>query len=93
MENPTFVMMPNSALKQILSDLAYLKSKVEDSNKIESEILNVKEAAILIKSTPGSIYVMASKGTIPCIRRNGKLYFKRSELLTWIESGTTSIKK
>jgi hypothetical protein len=34
-----------------------------------------------------SIYRFTSEGRIPHIKKNGKLYFKTSDLIQWIESG------
>lgn len=39
-----------------------------------------KAAATFIGESPRTVYHMAEKGLLPCIRKGRKLYFRKSEL-------------
>ena len=53
----------------------------------EKEILNADEAAELLNLAKQTIYSLTSKRTIPHFKKQKLIYFKRSELLKWIEDG------
>lgn len=67
-----------------------LKSRttsVEVKTEEADEILSVDEAAKLLKIAKQTLYQMTSKNGIPFYKKNKLLYFRRSQLLHWIESG------
>lgn len=51
------------------------------------ELLNVDEAAQLVKLKPSTLYSHTSKRRIPHIKRGGRLYFLREDLLAWLLEG------
>jgi excisionase family DNA binding protein len=51
------------------------------------QFLNVKEAAKLLHLAIKSVYTLVAKRKIPFMKREQKLYFKKSELSQWIEDG------
>ena len=53
----------------------------------QTEFLGIREAAKLLNLSVPSVYTMVHKRQIPFYKRRQKLYFKRSELLEWIEAG------
>lgn len=53
----------------------------------EKEILNVEEAASVLNLAKQSVYSLTSKRDIPFFKRGKKLYFKRADLLKWIDEG------
>jgi len=60
----------------------------EQRPKPDKELLNIKEAAELLKLSPGTVYKMVSAKELPYSKpRNGRLYFKRSELMALVSSG------
>ncbi len=62
-------------------------SQVLNHKSNSEEILNLDEAADLLDLSKNTIYQKTSKNRIPFFKRGRKLYFKRSELLKWIEAG------
>lgn len=62
------------------------------NEKSEQELLSIDEAAKLIKLTKPTIYGLVHKNKIPYSKKGKRLYFKRSELLEWIESGKRTSK-
>jgi len=51
------------------------------------EILDVPQAAELLRVKTSTIYSYVFHRKIPYLKREGKLLFNRSELLEWIQSG------
>lgn len=51
----------------------------------EKEILNIVEACRLLNLARPTMYTLTSKARIPHFKRGKKLYFRRSELVEWIE--------
>lgn len=47
-------------------------------------VLNIEEAAMLTGYKVKGIYEMTSQRRIPHYKKNGKLYFKKSELEEWM---------
>lgn len=52
--------------------------------KMEEQFLNTKEAAAFLQISVGKIYQLTMKKTIPFYKPGGKLYFKKSELIEYI---------
>lgn len=48
------------------------------------ETLTVEEAAMLIGYTVKGIYQLTSEKRIPHYKKNGRLYFRKSELEAWL---------
>lgn len=53
----------------------------------ESSYLSVSEASKLLNLAKQTIYGLTSKRMIPVLKRGKKLYFKKSDLLAWLEAG------
>ena len=51
------------------------------------EILGVEGAADFLGLKRSAVYQKTHAGTIPYFKKGKKLYFRRSELLDWLESG------
>ena len=72
-------------LKQALSEiigegLTQAKSNIPD-------ILDVKQAADFLRLKITTLYEKTSEKTIPHFKKGNKLYFKRDELLAWVQEG------
>lgn len=53
----------------------------------EERLLNVREAARFLGDAVATLYGRTSKNEIPFYKRGKQVYFKKSELLAWIEEG------
>lgn len=51
------------------------------------ELLTIEEASIFLNLAKPTIYSLTSRRELPFFKTGKKLYFKRSELLSWIEKG------
>lgn len=68
------------------------KTTVVES-KEQDDILTFEEMCSLLNIAKPTGYTKTSKGEIPHFKRGGKLYFKKSELITWIEEGRKKTSK
>jgi excisionase family DNA binding protein len=59
----------------------------QERNK--SRLLDVRAAAEYIGRTPSAVRHLIARGTIPCIRRDGRVQFDRHDLDNWLEMGKT----
>ena len=85
MENPFEVILER--LDRIESLLEKLQSdKITLENK-EEKFLGPQEAADFLGDALATLYGRTSKNEIPFYKRGKKLYFKKSELIEWIEAG------
>jgi hypothetical protein len=57
--------------------------------KNKSRLLDVSAAAAHIGRTPSALRHLIAKGTIPCIRRDGRVQLDRQDLDHWLELGKT----
>jgi len=74
-------------LMSILSELKELKETVRMSTILNKEVLDINEAAVLTGYKVSYLHKLSSAGTdlpIYSSSGNGKLYFKRLELLEWM---------
>jgi hypothetical protein len=49
------------------------------------------KAAEFLSVTPNSLRLMVHKKQINHIKKNGKLFFRRSDLIEWFESGSVAV--
>ena len=60
------------------------------SNPIKEELLTIKQAAEMLSISVPTVYGYFHFRQIPCMKRRGRLYFSKSELLAWVQSGKRS---
>lgn len=83
------------ALPQIVAELNQkvnsLFSTLKETQKVkpnEPEIpIKIDEASKLTGLAKITLHIKCSKGLIPHYKKSGRLYFYKSELLAWINSG------
>jgi excisionase family DNA binding protein len=88
---------PFDILKQDLcAELAQIKILVltltnllqaQSQQEVEHELIGIKEASRILNLAVPTIYGLVSRRELISYKRARKLYFKRSELLQWIQSG------
>lgn len=57
----------------------------EEIRKAHSEYMTIQEAAAFTKFSTSSLYNYVSTRRIPHLKRDGKVLFKRSALISWLE--------
>ncbi len=65
--------------QQLKEILAYIQQK--EVQKDEDELMNIKQAAKYLDSTPGTLY---QNKTVPRFKKMGKVYFLKSQLKDWV---------
>lgn len=60
------------------------------SDPIKDELLTISAAAEMLSVSVPTVYGYVHQRVIPCMKRRGRLYFSRSGLLAWIQSGKRS---
>lgn len=89
MEIPSFtqtqldVIEIKKGYKEILNKLDQRPIFVTDDNDLQ----NIDETADFTGYTKKTIYGYCQKNTIPHYKKNGRLFFFKSEIIEWIQSG------
>ena len=68
---------------QQFRELFFQTPKIEKTRQ-ESSIIDVDTCAEITGYSKSAIYARTSKGLIPCFRRDGKLLFRKDEILNWL---------
>ena len=89
---PSFDRMPFeiAALREdvrVLTELTRQVLSEREQSAYLPEILCSEDAARMLGLSKLTIYDMTSKKSLPHIKKGGKLYFERAELLAWVRSG------
>jgi excisionase family DNA binding protein len=58
-------------------------------DKDKCRLLDVSAAAAYIGRTPSALRHLIAKGTIPSVRRDGRVQLDRADLDNWLEMGKT----
>jgi hypothetical protein len=91
---------PFEVLKQDLStELAEIKIqlhtltnllRLQSSPRDEQDLIGIKEASGIVNLAIPTIYGLVARRELISYKRARKLYFKKSELVQWIQSGKRS---
>lgn len=74
-------------LKQVVREVLHEFFDSRTSVLSETELIDVKQASIILNLARATVYEKTSLKLIPHYKKGKKLLFKRSELFEWIESG------
>ena len=73
-------------MESVKNELKELIEKTEPKRTGAELPIDIKRAGELLNLAEQTIYGKTSKGTIPHIKKGGKIYFYESQLLHWLES-------
>ncbi|MCC4212254.1 helix-turn-helix domain-containing protein [Leeuwenhoekiella parthenopeia] len=72
----------------LLLEIENLKKTIEKSTCLNKEYLTLEEAAFFLGISKSALYKKKAMGDINFYQPGGKMiYFKKSELIQWIEKG------
>jgi excisionase family DNA binding protein len=72
-------------MDEIIERLENLQRLIKSQGIYSKEVLNFNEACLYLELSQSHLYKLTSAGSIPHYKPNGKkLYFKRSELESWL---------
>lgn len=87
--NPTFDTLPE-AVGLLMREVNSIKLLLEQQNfsKVDNEKpLTVSEACAFLNLAQPTIYSLHSRNEIPAMRKNGRLYFFKQDLVDYLKSG------
>ena len=70
--------------QEILSGISI---KEGEAPATTGDIMNVDEAAAYLKMAKQTVYCMVSKRLLPYFKRGKRVFFRKEELLSWLEKG------
>ncbi|WP_419211126.1 helix-turn-helix transcriptional regulator [Maribacter sp. X9] len=82
-------MLSGKGIKFLAKEIAKHLNEVSNPqiHNTEDIFLNIEETADLIHLSRYTIYSLVNKNTIPYHKRGRRLYFLKSEILTWLKNG------
>ena len=92
---PQVVAELSENVKVLQATMASLVSKVgitpftenQVSNNYQHELCNIDRACAITKKAKSTLYALARKGDMPCIKKGKCWYFFEDELMNWMEQG------
>jgi excisionase family DNA binding protein len=88
-EKPTFDTLPE-CVGLLMKEVSSIKLLLEQQNfsKVDNEKpLSVSEACAFLNLAQPTIYSLHSRNEIPAMRKNGRLYFFKQDLIDYLKSG------
>lgn len=96
MENLTFEQLPK-AVTVLIQEISELKQFLQDKKEIQPtpqvKLLTIKETADFLSLSVPTIYSKVSRGELPVMKRNGRLYFSTEELVDYLKGGRRKTNK
>lgn len=85
----SFDQLPETVAK-ILTEVNKIRDLVEKDRVPQipkSTPIGIQEACLILQKAVPTVYALARKKTLPCYKKNGKLYFYEDQLIDWVNSG------
>ncbi|PKP19450.1 MAG: hypothetical protein CVU05_11335 [Bacteroidetes bacterium HGW-Bacteroidetes-21] len=67
--------------------LSGISRKDSEAPTRTGDIMNVDEAAAYLKMAKQTVYSMVSRRLLPYFKRGKRVFFRKEELLSWLEKG------
>jgi excisionase family DNA binding protein len=89
MDNPFDLILNRlNAIQNKVGEIeTFLQTNPLNTEPAKDELLNIKQAALLLGLSVPTIYSKVSKTEIPVSKQGNRLYFSRQELTEWIKTG------
>ncbi len=69
------------------------EKRISGNNPEEEQPVNIKEVAEILDVSVQHVYSLTSQKKIPHLKRGKKLYFLKSEILSWLKEGKRKTEK
>lgn len=69
------------------------KENLQQKEPVNDRLMNIKEASQYLGLALPTIYEKTSRNEIPFLKRGKKLYFRKDDLLKWLEEGRRKTNK
>ena len=87
METVTFDNLP-AAVSLLLREVAIIKNSLQVSvTEPVDQLFTVEQAAQFLTLAKPTIYAMISRGELPNLKRGKRVYFQKSDLLSYLKAG------
>jgi predicted DNA-binding transcriptional regulator AlpA len=93
MENSNQIILQGIGLDTLIDHFRQVvRSELKNipTKELTPEIGGIELATKITGLSKASVYRFTCEGTIPYHKKGGKLFFKTSELVKWIESGNSA---
>jgi excisionase family DNA binding protein len=88
MDNPFEVIHQKlNKIEILLTELKQQNESTVTATEEKEGTIDVEQAAVVLNITVPYLYVLTSKKKVPHMKKGRKLYFFRSELIEYLESG------
>lgn len=89
MEKPTFDQLPEAVLQlhEKLNNIEQILLNQEKGQTQEDQILTIQQASEVINLSVPTIYGLVQRSAIPVSKQGKRLYFSKTELISWIKQG------
>ncbi len=87
---PTFDQLPQAfaQVQQMLENIERILLKKEVENKpVSDNLLSIQQASELVNLSVNTLYALVSKQEIPHYKKRRRLYFNKTELVNWVQTG------
>jgi predicted DNA-binding transcriptional regulator AlpA len=64
-----------------------LKDKNKEEKEGNNDLLTIQEASLFLKLSVATIYTKVCRNNIPVNKQGKRLYFCKSELISWVKEG------
>lgn len=71
-----------NSVRKVLSE-----SPKQNTSQPEADLITIREVSELLHLSPSTCYSKSSRHELPSMKRGGRLYFSRSELLAFLREG------
>jgi excisionase family DNA binding protein len=74
---------------QVAEKVYSLQQKNNEQREVaqENEFLTINQASELLNLAKPTIYTLTCKNEVPFIKKGKKLYFKKADLIEWLNAG------
>lgn len=87
MENPFEILEHRISNVENKLDLILEKLELHKPEIKYDDLWCIQETSEYLRLTVSTIYSKVSRREIPCVKRSGRLYFKKTELDNWLDEG------
>lgn len=90
-QEPT-IFLQGISLSDFLNQVRQAASIESSSNDNADEVMNIEQTAIFVKLSIPTIWRKKLKGEIPYVQIDGRVLFRRSQLIAWMNDKSTQSK-
>ena len=75
-----------SNIENMLLEIRH-EPQLRENGKASDDLLTIKEASDFLSLKVPTLYSLISRGDLPVMKKNGRCYFSKAELMDYLKSG------